>query len=75
MRSHAAINAMPNNIPRKIPENNPIFPDSKQRYPYTSNLKKQKQIKTKYTQMTRERKFKKQTLKKTHQSSQNRNLL
>lgn len=29
MRAHPAINAMPNNTPIKIPENKPIFPDSK----------------------------------------------
>jgi len=75
MRCHAAINAMPNTIPRKIPENNPIFPDSNQQYPFTSEpekkIKQNKQIKTKDTQMNKARKFKKQT----HQSSQNRNLL
>jgi len=56
MRCHAAINATPNTIPRKIPENNPIFPDSKQRYPFTTKPEKEnqnKQIKTKDTQMNR----------------------
>ena len=42
MRSHAAINAMPNNIPIKIPEISPIFPDSKHHLPCQHKHKKYK---------------------------------
>ena len=45
MRCHPNIKAMPSDIPKKSPEIKPIFPVSKNRFPFETNNKKITKIK------------------------------
>lgn len=66
MRSHPAINAMPNTIPMKIPEIKPIFPDSKDHlFPFQHKKHKPKNQKPKHPH---EKKHNFLKLAKQHQS-------